>query len=98
MALLQDILFKVNIRSVDGVTAVDIKDLQIDSRTVTEGSVFIAIKGSSADGHRFIDTAIINGAKSVICETLPSERKEGVTYVQVENSAAAAGYMAHNCH
>ena len=96
MALLQDILFKVNIRSVDGVTAVDVKDIQTDSRKVTENSAFIAIKGSSTDGHQFIDTALTNGARAVICETLPSDRKEGVTYVQVENSAAAAGYMAHN--
>lgn len=96
MALLQDILFKVNIRSVDGITAVDVKDLQIDSRKVTEGTAFITIKGSAADGHQFIDTALANGAKAVICESLPAGRKEGVTYVQVENSAAAAGYMAHN--
>jgi UDP-N-acetylmuramoyl-L-alanyl-D-glutamate--2,6-diaminopimelate ligase len=96
MGLLQEILFRVNIRSVDGVTAVDIKDLQIDSRKVSSGSAFIAIKGSSADGHQFIDTAVNNGAKAIICETLPSQKKEGVTYVQVENSAAAAGYMAHN--
>jgi UDP-N-acetylmuramoyl-L-alanyl-D-glutamate--2,6-diaminopimelate ligase len=96
MALLQDILFKVNIRSVDGITAVEVKDLQIDSRKVSNGSAFIAIKGSSADGHQFIDTAVENGAKAIICETLPSSRKENVTYVQVENSAAAAGYMAHN--
>ena len=96
MALLQDILFRVNIRSVDGATAVDIIDLQIDSRKVSSGSAFIAIKGSSADGHQFIDTAVNNGAKAIICETLPSGRTEGVTYVQVENSAAAAGYMAHN--
>jgi UDP-N-acetylmuramoyl-L-alanyl-D-glutamate--2,6-diaminopimelate ligase len=96
MALLQDILFRVNMRSVDGATAVDIKDLQIDSRKVSSGSAFIAIKGSSADGHQFIDTAVNNGAKAIICEILPTERKEGVTYVQVENSAAAAGNMAHN--
>ncbi|HUQ66299.1 MAG TPA: UDP-N-acetylmuramoyl-L-alanyl-D-glutamate--2,6-diaminopimelate ligase [Flavitalea sp.] len=96
MALLQDILFKVNIRSVDGATGVDVNDLQIDSRKVTVGSAFIAIKGSVSDGHLFIDIAVNNGAKAIICETLPSERKEGVTYIQVENAAAAAGYMAHN--
>lgn len=96
MALLQDILFRVNIRSVVGATAVDVKDLQIDSRKVSSGSAFIAIKGSSADGHQFIDTAVKNGAKAIICETFPVDRKENVTYVQVENSAAAAGHMAHN--
>ena len=96
MALLQDILFRVNIRSVQGATGIEIKDLQIDSRKVSSGSAFIAIKGSSADGHQFIDTAVKNGAKAIICETLPSEKSEEVTYVQVENTAAAAGYMAHN--
>jgi len=96
MALLQDILFKVNIRSVQGPTAVDVTDLQLDSRKVGEGSAFIAIRGAAADGHQFIETAVNKGARAVICETLPDVRKEGVTYVQVENTGAAAGYMAHN--
>ena len=96
MALLQDILFKVNIRSVNGGTNVDVKDLQIDSRKVSEGTAFIAIKGSATDGHQFIDTAVKNGAKAIICETMPANIADGVTYVQVENSAAAAGFMAHN--
>lgn len=96
MALLQDILFKVKIRSVHGSTAVDVTDLQIDSRRVTEGSAFIAIKGSAADGHQFIDTAVEKGARAIICDTMPGTKKEGVTYVQVENSSEAAGYMAHN--
>lgn len=96
MALLQDILFKVNIRSVHGSTAVDVKDLQIDSRKVSAGSVFIAIKGVLSDGHQFIDMAVEKGAKVIVCENMPSEKMEGVTYVQADNTPAAAGYMAHN--
>ena len=96
MALLQDILFKVNIRSVQGSTAVEVNALKIDSRKVLEGDAFIAIKGVAADGHQFIDTAVNKNACAVICETMPAYKKEGVTYVQVENSAAAAGLMAHN--
>jgi UDP-N-acetylmuramoyl-L-alanyl-D-glutamate--2,6-diaminopimelate ligase len=96
MALLQDILFKVNIRSVHGSTAVDVNDLQLDSRMVVPGSAFIAIRGHAADGHEYIGTAVEKGASAVICETIPSITKAGVTYVQVENSAAAAGYMSHN--
>jgi UDP-N-acetylmuramoyl-L-alanyl-D-glutamate--2,6-diaminopimelate ligase len=96
MALLQDILFKVNIRSVNGPTAVEIRDLQMDSRKVEDGSAFIAIKGVSADGHQFIDTAVRNGASVIICEKMPLDIKEGVTYIEVENSAAAVAYMAHN--
>jgi UDP-N-acetylmuramoyl-L-alanyl-D-glutamate--2,6-diaminopimelate ligase len=96
MAVLQDILYKVSIRSVQGSTQVVVKDLQIDSRKVTKDSAFIAIKGSSSDGHGFIETAVEKGATVIICEILPHDRAEGITYVQVENSAAAAGYMAHH--
>lgn len=73
-----------------------VRDLQLDSRKVSAGSVFIAVKGTAIDGHRFIDQVIQQGAVAVIGETMPANLKEGVTYVQVENSAAAAGFMAHN--
>jgi UDP-N-acetylmuramoyl-L-alanyl-D-glutamate--2,6-diaminopimelate ligase len=73
-----------------------VRDLQLDSRKASAGSVFIAVKGSAVDGHQFIEQVIQQGATAVICETMPADIKEGVTYVQVENSAAAAGYMAHN--
>ena len=96
MAVLQDILYKVSIRSVQGSTQVRVDDLQLDSRKVKKGSAFIAIKGGSSDGHAFIETAVERGASVVICETLPADRKENVTYVQAEDTAAAAGYMANN--
>ena len=95
MAKLQDILYKVAIRSVTGDVNTTVTDLQIDSRKVKKGSVFIAIRGG-IDGHQFIDKAIESGASIVIAEILPAQVKEGVTYVQVENSSAAAGQMAHN--
>lgn len=96
MAVLQDILYKVSIRSVQGTTQLHVVDLQIDSRKVKKGSTFIAIKGTSSDGHAFIEAAIGKGALAIVCETLPVDKKEGITYVQVESSAAAAGFMAHN--
>jgi UDP-N-acetylmuramoyl-L-alanyl-D-glutamate--2,6-diaminopimelate ligase len=86
----------VSIRSVQGSTQVQIQDLQIDSRKVGIGSAFIAIKGVNSDGHDFIEKAIEKGASAIVCELLPADRRERVTYIQVENSAAAAGYMAHN--
>lgn len=94
--LLKDVLYKVAIRTVAGGTDVEIKDVQVDSRKVKKGAAFIAVRGSAADGHQFIDKAIANGATVIVCEELPAERAPGVVYVQAENSAAAAGYMAHN--
>jgi UDP-N-acetylmuramoyl-L-alanyl-D-glutamate--2,6-diaminopimelate ligase len=96
MAELQEILYKVGIRSFVGKMHVQVDNLQIDSRKVGRGTAFIAVRGAAADGHKYIDGAIESGAIAVICEVIPENRKEGITYVQVENSAAAAGYMSHN--
>jgi UDP-N-acetylmuramoyl-L-alanyl-D-glutamate--2,6-diaminopimelate ligase len=92
---LQDILYKVAIRSVKGDLSISVNDLQIDSRKITKGSAFIAIKGG-VDGHLFIEKAIESGASTVICEMMPDTLQDDVVYVQVENTGAAAGEMAHN--
>ena len=94
--LLSDILYKVNIRSVDGSTNVEVRDLQIDSRKIEPGAVFVAVKGAIADGHQFIEKAVESGAIAVVSEAMPVSIKKGIVYVQVENSAVAASYMAHN--
>lgn len=94
--ILQEILYKVSIRSVSGDTTVEVNDLQLDSRAVKEGACFIAVKGSSADGHKFIETAISKGATAIICEVLPQNLNSAVVYVQVEDSALAAAVMSHN--
>ncbi len=94
--ILQDILYKVAINSVKGNTNIEVKNLQIDSRKTVAGSCFIAVKGTDLDGHIFIDTAVTNGAIVVVCQVLPAILKEGVTYVQVADSAIAAGYISHN--
>ncbi|MBL7732674.1 MAG: UDP-N-acetylmuramoyl-L-alanyl-D-glutamate--2,6-diaminopimelate ligase [Chitinophagaceae bacterium] len=96
MVLLQDVLYKVAIRSVQGSTSAEVTDIQIDSRKVKPGAVFVAVKGAAADGHQFIEKAISSGAVAVICEEMPAAVNDKVVYVQAENSAAAAGYMAHN--
>jgi UDP-N-acetylmuramoyl-L-alanyl-D-glutamate--2,6-diaminopimelate ligase len=94
--LLRDVLYKVSIRSVTGSTDTEINDVQIDSRKVKTGALFIAVKGAAADGHEFIDKAIENGATVVVFETAPVQPGKAVVWVQVENSASAAGYIAHN--
>jgi UDP-N-acetylmuramoyl-L-alanyl-D-glutamate--2,6-diaminopimelate ligase len=95
MPKLQDILYKVAIRSVKGDLSISINDRQIDSRKIKNGSAFIAIRGG-IDGHQFIEKAIESGASCIICEELPATTKDGVVYAQVENSGVAAGQMAHN--
>ncbi len=96
MKKLSDILYKVQATALAGNTDVDIRDVQIDSRKVQPGSLFIAVKGVAADGHRFIEKAIEQGAAAVVCEHLPANPSPRVTYVQTANSAEAAGIMAHN--
>jgi UDP-N-acetylmuramoyl-L-alanyl-D-glutamate--2,6-diaminopimelate ligase len=94
--ILQDILYKVSIRSVKGNTNIEVKDLQIDSRKISAGSCFIALKGTAADGHAFISKAVAGGATVIVCETLPAELKDNITYIQVDDTAASAGLISHN--
>ncbi|WP_447640416.1 MULTISPECIES: UDP-N-acetylmuramoyl-L-alanyl-D-glutamate--2,6-diaminopimelate ligase [Chitinophagaceae] len=96
MAVLQDILYKVHIEAIYGATQVDIDDVQLDSRKITKGSLFVAILGAISDGHNYIEKAIELGAIAIVCEVLPTELKDGVTYVLVKNSHEALGYIAHN--
>jgi UDP-N-acetylmuramoyl-L-alanyl-D-glutamate--2,6-diaminopimelate ligase len=81
---------------VNGSTSVDINDIQVDSRKIKPGGLFVAVKGAAADGHQFIEKAIENGAVVIVCEEIPATKKENVVIVQAENSAAAAAYMARN--
>lgn len=96
MAVLQDILYKAGIRSVTGRTDIEVTNVQTDSRKVTAGSLFIALKGMHSDGHQYLDTAIQQGAVALVVETLPGQLLETVSYVQVENTSKAAGWIAHN--
>jgi len=96
MKLLQDILFGVSLREVVGSTQLSIKDIQIDSRKVQEGSVFVAIRGIQADGHEFIETAIQKGAIAIVCEKLPHSLQEGVVFIVVSNAQESVAVMAHH--
>src|SRR5215475_5086610 len=96
MASLQDILYKVSIRSFIGPRERVIDDIVTDSRLAGAGALFIAVKGTHTDGHQYIPAVIAAGAVAIVCEDLPAEQKEGVSYVQVEDSAASAGIIAHN--
>ena len=70
--------------------------IAIDSRLARPGSCFIALKGTKSDGQAYIDAAIEKGATAIICESIPANATDGITYIEVENTAKAAGYISHN--
>ncbi|WP_373057073.1 UDP-N-acetylmuramoyl-L-alanyl-D-glutamate--2,6-diaminopimelate ligase [Zunongwangia sp. H14] len=96
MIILRDILYRVGMEAVVGNTGVAINNLHFDSRKVELNDAFIAIRGTLSDGHNYIKMAVNKGALVVVCEELPKDIVNGVTYVQVEDSKMALAYMASN--
>ncbi len=95
MHILQDILYKVHLLEVVGVTDIAVSSIAIDSRKVIKGTAFVAIKGVAQDGHDYITKAIELGAKVIVCENMPALLTDGVTYIKVANAQEAVAYMAH---
>ena len=73
---------------------VEITGVNIDSRRIKTGHLFVAMKGTQVDGHLFIGKAIELGAISVLCEDLLEVLQKGITYVQVESTEDAVGKVA----
>lgn len=91
---LQELLKKVKPISIVGNKDIDITGVNIDSRRIEDGHMFIAIKGTQTDGHKFIGKAIDLGAQAILCEDIPEEKAPGVTYIQVDNTEQNAGKVA----
>lgn len=81
-------------KNIIGNPEVTISEIIIDSRKVTVGSMFVALKGTQVDGHIFIQKAIDMGATSILCEDLPSTQPSTITFLQVPDAAEALGYLA----
>ncbi|MGB0892371.1 MAG: UDP-N-acetylmuramoyl-L-alanyl-D-glutamate--2,6-diaminopimelate ligase [Flavobacteriaceae bacterium] len=96
MKNLKDILYRVSIHQVFGFTDVGVNNIVFDSRKVEKNDVFVAQKGVTVDGHLYINKAINLGAIAIICENLPEDKKEGVTYIKVEDANVALAIMASN--
>lgn len=96
MKVLKDILYKVSLTSTTGDMDREVSNIVFDSRKVEPRSVFVAVAGTQVDGHEFIATALEKGATVIVCEKLPEAIIEGITYVQVVNSAKALGIIASN--
>ncbi len=90
--LLQD----VPVHTSKGTLEKEISGIAFDSRAIGPDHLFIAVKGTEADGHAFIDKAIAKGASTVLCEVLPQALQEGITYLQVENSRRELAHVSAN--
>lgn len=96
MKLLRDLLYKVNLDQVTGHTNMAIESITFDSRKTMKFGLFIAVKGTASDGHEYIDQAIQKGAIAIVCEQFPEILVPKITYVKVQDSRKAMGYIASN--
>jgi UDP-N-acetylmuramoyl-L-alanyl-D-glutamate--2,6-diaminopimelate ligase len=93
---LREIVYKVALEGISGSTDMGVSHISTDSRNITQGDLYVAIKGTQVDGHQFIDQAIASGAQSVICENLPENLKTGIVYIHVNDAREALGWAAAN--
>lgn len=91
---LTDLIKSIKIERSIGPAEVEISSLTADSRRAGEGSMFVAVRGVSVDGHSFIPSLKGKGVKAIVVEELPDELWDGTTYIVVENSAIALGHLA----
>lgn len=96
MKTLSTILQSVETISIHGIQNAMIEHISIDSRSVSKGDMFVAIKGEKSDGHQYIIDVIEKGVSVIVCETLPSIFQENITYIQVENTQKTVGKIASN--
>ena len=96
MKKLREIINNINASEIIGRLDVDIISVCFDSRKVEPGSLFIAVKGTASDGHSFIQQTIQNGALAVVCEDIPDQKNDAVTYIKVHDSSFALGIIASN--
>lgn len=93
---LEKILNGTTILESIGNISQEISGIHIDSRKIEQDHLFVAVKGTQTDGHAYIGKAIEKGATAVVCETLPTELTEGVTYIKVCNTEDCVGQLATN--
>ena len=91
---LKELLKNIKPTQVVGDENTDIIGVNIDSRKIKQGHLFVAMKGTQVDGHQFIPKALDLGASAILCEDLPAELKENVTYIQVASTEDAVGKVA----
>lgn len=96
MKNLKDILHGIPVTEITGSLELMISLVSFDSREVKDGALFVAVKGTQVDGARFISDAIASGAIAIMCEKLPEDLNDQITYILVGDSAFALGVAAAN--
>ena len=91
---LENLVKGLNVLEVRGDVGREIGGVQIDSRRITNGDLFIAVNGTAVDGHNYISKAVESGAVAVLCEVIPVDASEIVTYIKVENTEQVVGQVA----
>jgi UDP-N-acetylmuramoyl-L-alanyl-D-glutamate--2,6-diaminopimelate ligase len=89
-----ELLNNVNVLNTFGNTEVEVTGVNIDSRRIEKGHLFVAIPGTQTDGHKYIPKAIELGATSILCEQMPEEQIDGVSYIIVESTESVVGIVA----
>lgn len=93
---IEQLITKSKPLSIIGQTDIEINGLEIDSRKILPGKVFVAIRGTQTDGHNFISKAIELGATAIVCEQLPSVLSDNVVYIQYQSTEEVVGQLATN--
>ena len=91
---LNELLKHVEVLNALGDTEIEITGVNIDSRRIEAGHLFVAIPGTQTDGHKFIPKAIEQGAVAILCEYFPNRREPGVTYIAVDSTEDCVGEVA----
>lgn len=94
MKALSQLLSAIPVIEVIGSDDKQITDVVSDSRRVTTGSLFVAVRGTQVDGHTFIPLLQYSGVAAIVCEELPEFLETSITYIRVANSAVALGHLA----
>ncbi|MGH1518441.1 UDP-N-acetylmuramoyl-L-alanyl-D-glutamate--2,6-diaminopimelate ligase [Chryseobacterium sp. JK1] len=94
--IITELVNRIPVIEIHGDNSREVTELVIDSRKVTENSLYIAMRGTVVDGHSFITSAIEKGAATIVCEELPETLQENVTYIQVKDSSKTLGHLASN--
>ncbi|WP_313717553.1 UDP-N-acetylmuramoyl-L-alanyl-D-glutamate--2,6-diaminopimelate ligase, partial [Kaistella carnis] len=93
---LDELLNRIPVSEIIGDKNQEISEMTFDSRQAVEQGLYVAIKGTVSDGHDFINSAIEKGAKVIVCENIPADIKEEITYIKVKDATKTLGHLASN--